>query len=697
MHTPMMQQYLRIKAQHPDELLFYRMGDFYELFYDDAERAAALLDITLTARGESGGAPIPMCRRALPRRRAVIWRGWCSWAYRWRSASRSATRPPAKGRWSARSRASSRRARSPTRRCSMARATTCWSRSPAAGDALSASRSLDLASGALPGAGGRRRGGARPRTARACSPRELLAAEGTPRAGAAPRIAGCARAPAWEFDYDSAARAAERAVRHARPGRLRLRAPALGASRAAGCLLRYAQRDAARDAAAHRRAIVRATRARTRWRSTPHSLRNLEIDTNFDRQRANTRWPGCWTPRAPRWAPLAAALAAPAAAPTCAELRGAPGRGRGAASTTLAMLRRARRCAAIGDIERILARVALRSARPRDLARLRAALASLPALHAACAALRSAARARTARALRRVSRRWPRLLARAMVENPPVVVRDGGVIAAATTPNSTNCAGSAPARSDFLLALEARERDAPASANLRSATTACTATTSRSAARRPHTAPADYIRRQTLKNAERYITPELKAFEDKALSARAAHWRARSGCTRSCSNTLERANSAPLQRNRRGAGRTRRAGHVRRARRAHSTTAARVLLDEPRHRHRRRPASGGGTRLQRSPFIANDLELDDAAAHADHHRPQHGRQVDLHAPGGADRAAGAHRQLRAGRRRRDSALIDRIFTRIGASDDLAGGRSTFMVEMTETANILHNATAAAWC
>jgi len=59
-HTPMMQQYLRVKAEHPDKLVFYRMGDFYELFFDDAERAARLINITLTSRGQSAGAPIPM-------------------------------------------------------------------------------------------------------------------------------------------------------------------------------------------------------------------------------------------------------------------------------------------------------------------------------------------------------------------------------------------------------------------------------------------------------------------------------------------------------------------------------------------------------------------------------------------------------------------------------------------------------------
>jgi DNA mismatch repair protein MutS len=91
-----------------------------------------------------------------------------------------------------------------------------------------------------------------------------------------------------------------------------------------------------------------------------------------------------------------------------------------------------------------------------------------------------------------------------------------------------------------------------------------------------------------------------------------------------------------------------------------------------------------------TPFVPNDLALDEAA-HADRHRPEHGRQVHLHAPGGADRDARAHRQLRAGRGA-EIGPLDRIFTRIGAADDLAGGRSTFMVEMTETANILHNAT-----
>lgn len=101
-HTPMMQQYLKLKAQHPEILLFYRMGDFYELFYDDAKRASQLLDISLTKRGASAGEPIPMAASRIMRWRTIS-PSWLIRGSRWPFVNRLAIRRPLKGRLNAKS------------------------------------------------------------------------------------------------------------------------------------------------------------------------------------------------------------------------------------------------------------------------------------------------------------------------------------------------------------------------------------------------------------------------------------------------------------------------------------------------------------------------------------------------------------------------------------------------------------------
>ena len=206
--------------------------------------------------------------------------------------------------------------------------------------------------------------------------------------------------------------------------------------------------------------------------------------------------------------------------------------------------------------------------------------------------------------------------------------------------------------------------------------------------------PDDYRRRQTLKNAERYITPELKAFEDKALSAQERALAREKLLYDAAARPARAAHSRAAARRRR-ARRARRAGDLRASARTRSTAP--------------RPSSPPSPCIEidggRHPVVEAQVEQlhrqrlrgSRGAPAAAHHRPEHGRQIHLHAAGRADRAAGALRLVRAGATRARSAPLDQIFTRIGAADDLAGGRSTFMVEMTEAAYILHDATARASC
>ena len=479
-----------------------------------------------------------------------------------------------------------------------------------------------------------------------------------------------------------------------RPRRLRRRGPGPGARRR-GRAARLRANDAGPGAGARRRGlrVERDRRVRAHGRGHAAQPRN---------HRDAARRAGADAVLAARplrhrhGQPAAAPLAAPSAArPRVPRERGTRRSRRSlatAATALRALRRRSRSCA---DVERITARIALQQrapARPVRPARQRCAL--LPELARTCSRERPrcciAALAATLQPRRTLPR--PARAARSQ-PSPRRMLREGGVIA-----------DGYDAELDELRAISERLRrsscssskrasaTAPASPTSRSSTTACTASTSRSRTRTREKVPDDYRRRQTLKNAERYITPELKAFEDKALSAqdralalektlyeRAARrsWRRTSA---TCSAIAARARAA------------RRAGRVRRRRRGAGTTAG--PSSPTRSRSRSRPAAIRWSKRRSTTSSPTTARLSPARQLLLDHRPEHGRQVHLHAPGGADRAARALPAASCRRRRARIGPIDQIFTRIGASDDLAGGRSTFMVEMTESANILHNATRA---
>jgi DNA mismatch repair protein MutS len=673
-HTPVMQQYLRIKAQHPDILLFYRMGDFYELFYQDAERAARLLDITLTARGVSAGAPVKMAgvpAHSVEQYLARLVRLGESVAICEQIGDPGAAKGPVE--------------RKVVRIVTPGTLTDSALLEEKSDNVLLAlfpdASALGLAWLTLAAGTLRVAEIARERLAAELErirPAEVLVAEDT---AALAELSGRAvtRLPAWHFDVDTGRRkllAQLGAASLAGYGCEDL-GPAIAAC---GALLDYAAKTQG-QALAHV-ASVAADRPGEFVRMDAATRRNLELTETLRGEPAPTLFSlldECATgmgSRALRHAlhhPLRdrAALearfdAVDALAPAAAELH--------------AMLRR------FSDVERISARIALKSARPRELAGLRDSLGLLAGLRAALPGPLAGLVAELARDLA-TPERCLESLARALATEPAARVADGGVIAAGYSAELDELRGLQTGAGEFLVALEARERARTGIPNLRVAYNQVHGYYIEVTNAQASKVPEDYRRRQTLKNAERYITPELKAFEDKALSARD---RALALERRLYETLLEAlgAHVAELQR-------------IARALAGLDVLACFAALAAKRDYRRPRFADEPLVEIeagrhpvveaQVEPFIANDCRLSAARQLLLVTGPNMGgkstymRQVALIVLMAQVGCFVPARSARIG-------PIDQIFTRIGAADDLAGGRSTFMVEMTESANILHNAT-----
>jgi DNA mismatch repair protein MutS len=673
-----MQQYLRIKAEHPHLLLLYRMGDFYELFYDDAKKASQLLDLTLTSRGQSGGAPVPMAGvpcHALETYLARLVRLGESVAICEQTGDPATSRGPVE--------------RQVVRIVTPGTVTDEALLEERRDNLLAALHQapegyglavLDLGSGRftvqqLDGDEALRSELERLR------PAELLVAEDRPPPPVG--TGGITRCPPWQFDRDSAERTLT-----AQFGTRDLRGFGCAglplAVAAAGCLLQYVQATQ-RAALPHLRGLTVEYRDQALIIDAA-TRRNLELTESLGGQPRHTLagvLDRTLTPMGGRllrrW--LSRPLREPAAV---RERHGAVAEllERNLAEPLAEPLQ------GIGDVERILARVALRSARPRDLTGLREALARLPRLQALLAPLE----APLVRHLARTTGTHPdtlELLRRALPEQPPALLRDGGVIAAGYDAELDQLRALAENADGFLLDLEQRER----------ARTGCTTLKvgynrvhgyfielSRSQADK---APEDYQRRQTLKGAERYITPELKRFEDQVLSARERALAREKALYEALLDHLGTV-LAPLQDCAEGlACLDVLANLARRARDLDLTCP--VLTAAPGLTIR------GGRHLvveqvSGQPFVANDLEFGPKRRMLVITGPNMGgkstfmRQTALIA---ILAYAGSFVPARAA----ELGPLDRIFSRIGASDDLAGGRSTFLVEMEETANILHNASA----
>ncbi|HNQ58580.1 MAG: DNA mismatch repair protein MutS [Burkholderiales bacterium] len=683
-HTPMMQQYLRLKAQYPDLLLFYRMGDFYELFHEDAEKAARLLDITLTTRGQSAGRPIRMAgvpfhavEQYLARlvklgESVVICEQVGDPAASKGPVERAVTRIVTPGTLTDSALLDDKSdslllALAPQKNL----VGLAWL-NLANGDF----RLLEIGPGALAAQLERLR------------PAEILVPDGTPPGYPDNAAAPIRRLPDWHFDRDAASRGL---TLHFGTRDLAAFLPESAAEAptaalaAAGALYQYAK-TTQNQALAHITAI-RLERESEWLRLDAATRRNLELTETLRGEPAPTLLSlsdDCRTAMGSRWLrhclhhPLADRVAAVARHEAVAELAGEAGHG------PFAALQAALRGCA--DIERITARIALRSARPRDLSALRDSLAGLAALRAPLAAAQAAG-LRTLHADLSTPADCLDLLVRAIAPEPSAVLRDGSVIAEGYDGELDELRAIQQNCGAFLLELEARERARSGIANLRVEYNRVHGFYIEVSHANAAKVPDDYRRRQTLKNAERYITPELKAFEDKALSAQE---RALSREKLLYEELLTRlaADIPALQRIARAVALADglaafAAISVRRNWcRPQFTDSFSLEIEAGRH-----PVVEG----QVDSFIANDCRFDPARRMLLVTGPNMGgkstymRQVALivllaH--------CGAFVPAKAAR----IGPVDAIYTRIGASDDLASGRSTFMVEMTEAAAILHGAT-----
>ena len=679
-HTPMMQQYLGLKAQHPHTLLFYRMGDFYELFFDDAEKASRLLDITLTTRGQTAGTPIKMAgvpyhslepylaRLVRLGESVVICEQIGDPATSKGPVERAVARIVTPGTLTDAALVDDKRDI-----LLMAVAVT----RQAAGLAW-----LNLASGEF------RIAEVAPEKLSATldriRPAEIVVGESlqlpfTPEAA-------LTRQPDWHFDSEAATR---ELCAHFRTASLSgfgadgLR-PAIAA---AGALLRYAQATQTR-ALPHVQALT-VERDNAFLGLDTATRRNLELTETLRGQPAPTLCSlldTCITSMGSRF--LRHALHHPLRDPSIPAARHAAveslidDNGR-----VLREVRQALR--GFADIERIAGRIALYSARPRDLSSLRDSLHRLTELREPLndtpAPLLDELLAALATPVATLD-----LLTRAILPEPAALIRDGGVIANGFDADLDELRALNDNCGAFLVDLEARERERSGIANLKVEYNRVHGfyieITNANAAK----VPDDYRRRQTLKNAERYITPELKAFEDKALSAQDRALAREKVLYEGVLEGLQ--GSLPQLQN------------IARAV-AHTDLLA-TFADIALERNYCRPLFSGEPGLLieggRHPvvegelaggesFIANDTRLGDGRRLLLITGPNMGgkstymRQTALI-------ALLAHVGSFVPASRVVLGPLDQIFTRIGASDDLASGRSTFMVEMTESAAILHHAT-----
>ena len=678
--TPMMRQYLTIKAQNPDMLLFFRMGDFYELFFEDAEKAARLLGITLTHRGKSNGEPIKMAgvpyhaaeqylaklaklgeAVAICEQVGEVIKGGANKA----PVERAVTRILTPGTLTDAALLDETRDNALLCIC--------------VADGLVGLARLNLTSGefvlsevAI---------GQLAQEIERINPAEIVCAEGLNNAAITQHKAPKNYITSWQFDYETANNVLTRQLDTKDLNGFGCTELGVAVS-AAGALLEYVKHTQ-RTALPHITALsVEKTSQYIQLDAA--TRRNLEIDTTIRGEVSPTLYSLLNTTKTAMGArllrhwlhhPLRDRVLLAKRHEAVAELIQ-----KEQTADLHAVLKQ------IADIERITARLALRTARPRDLSALRDSLNQLPAVEAALQNSQSALLQALAKALQADSTAT-QVLAAAVKDEPSVLLREGSVIADGFDAELDELRALQTNHGDFLLKYEIAEKVRTGLTNLKVEFNSVHGFYIEISRAQAEKAPTEYRRRQTLKNVERFITPELKAFEDKVLSA----------------------NERAL---------------------AREKVLYEQVLDQ---------LAPHITSLQANASAVASLDVlccyAERAMSLNYVMPQFMQDSSLHIEAGRhpvveeitqpfvsnEVALSPYRQLllitgpnMGGKSTfmRQTALIvllaycgcyvpanvakigeiDRIFTRIGASDDLAGGRSTFMVEMTETANILHNAT-----
>ena len=679
-HTPMMQQYLKLKAENPDILLFYRMGDFYELFYDDAKKAAALLDISLTKRGQSAGNPIPMAGVPYHAGEGYLAKlvqlgepvAICEQvgdpATSKGPVERKIVRIVTPG-------TVSDEALLPERQDNLIVAV--YQEKEKFGLAT-----LDMTSGRFQLCEPHSKEALQAELQR-INPVELLYCEDFVEMAIIEHYKGLRRRPIWEFELSTAISELNRQF-----GTKDLRAFGVEKSplglAAAGCLLQYAK-ETQRASLPHIQSIS-VIQNNDNIQLDTATRRNLELTQNLAGGTENTLasvLDKCVTPMGSRL--LKRWIHQPI-------------------RQTDILLKRQKTIGEIieqdlyhelqpylqqvGDMERILARVALRSARPRDLTRLRTALEQIEPI-------KSLIQTKTSSNLTALSAQIDdfsaqiELLQKAIIETPPLLIRDGGVIAEGYNAELDEWRTLSAGATQYLENLEQRERESTGIDTLKIGFNAVHGYYIQISQGQAHKAPIHYVRRQTLKNAERYIIPELKEYEDKVLKSKGAALALEKQLYDELFDLLlphlSQLQLASLALSELDV-------LVNLAERAETLNyVAPQFSDEigVKIENGRHPVV---EQVLKDPFIANPVNLNQQRHLLIITGPNMGgkstymRQtalITLMAYIGSFVPA-------------DSAVIgqiDRIFTRIGASDDLASGRSTFMVEMTEMANILHQATS----
>ncbi len=675
-HTPLMQQYLRIKSDYPDILLFFRMGDFYELFYDDAQRAAKLLDITLTTRGQSAGQPIPMA--------GVPYHAVDGYLARLIKKGESIAICEQVGDPDS--------AKGPVER-KVVRIVTPGTVTE---EALLEDRQDRLLAAIAPAsegfglawldvAGGRLRF-SEPASRQELNaelerlrPAEILLPEGQELS-----IPGTAvrHSPPWHFDPENGLRdlCRQLKVKDLSGFGIEKHGPGLGA---AGALLGYA-RNMLSGELTHLTGI-RAVRASEHLVLDSATRRHLEIDVHPDGRSEHTL------------VGLMDSAATPMGSRKLKRWITHPLRSRqrlGERHDAIQILLDGHahpglqdQLGGIGDLERVLTRIALKTARPRDLATLREGLGRLPDLNQTLSPFDTPLLASLAESLAPCPD-LHELLDSAVVEQPPMVIRDGGVIADGYDAELDELRALSQNAGDFLVRYEEQERERTDIQTLKVGYNRVHGYYIEIGKTHADKVPTEYTRRQTLKNAERYITEELKGFEDKVLSARE---RALAREKALYEDLVERLAGEHARLSRISSAISGLDVLVAFTERAETLDFSRPGLDDQPGLDIEAGRHPVVERVQDQPFVPNDCCLDPDRRMLVITGPNMGgkstymRQAALIAilahAGSFVPAASA----RLG-------PIDRIFSRIGAGDDLTRGRSTFMVEMVETANILHNAT-----